>query len=174
MISPENMDVRIVNSTICCKLQGSLYLDRLPNARTYPKFPGASVRFDEFTAMFFQSGRINVLGLRNLNHLDTAIHVLKDYLKHTGVDTNLTGEVKNVVAVGKFGKAINLPRLHSRLQQLGFTCMLEQELYPALRVWPRHERWAALVYHTGKVIVTGAADVHIVCAATSMLLGYLT
>lgn len=165
----------VVNSTICCTTvpHTAIDLQQLPNACTYSRFPGVSVRFEGYTAMFFASGRINVLGLRDLRRQDTVMEALSAYLSQAGFNVRISGTVKNVVVFGTLPGRISLNRSFVSIRELGFTCMLEQELYPALRIWPKDRSWTALVYHTGKVIVTGASDVHVAISAGAQMLRLL-
>jgi TATA-box binding protein (TBP) (component of TFIID and TFIIIB) len=164
--------VRVVNSTIACITQPKvhIHLSNLPKSRQYRRFPGASVRFDGYTAMFFASGRINVLGLKNLEHLEATMQVLTDYLRSAGYNVDVKGTVKNVVTFAAGNCRVNLARSYDYIKSCGCICMLEQELYPALRIWQQDYKWTAMVYHTGNLIVTGTANVSEAFEASNFIL----
>ena len=166
------MAVRVVNSTIACVTtpKVNINLSKLPNSRKFSRFPGASVRFDGYTAMFFASGRINVLGLKNLELLELTMDSLSKYLGSAGYNVEVNGTVKNVVTFAAGTERVNLARSYDYIKRCGCFCMLEQELYPALRIWHKDKKWTALVYHTGNLIVTGTANVGEAFAASDFIL----
>jgi TATA-box binding protein (TBP) (component of TFIID and TFIIIB) len=149
--------MQIVNSTIACHTKPTIRirLETLPGAKLYPKFPGAKVRFHGFSAMFFRSGKINVLGLRKVQNLNRTMQELTRYLSDAGYPVSVEGKVNNVVVSNKLGTSVNLEAAYALFRKNDCRCMLELELYPALRIW---HGWTAMVYHTGAIILTGLAD----------------
>jgi TATA-box binding protein (TBP) (component of TFIID and TFIIIB) len=146
--------MRVVNSTIACcsEPQVTVNLQKLPAATTYTRFPGAKVRFGNFTVMFFESGKMNLLGLKDISLLDACLAQVATYMCKAGYNVTVKGHLKNIVVTTKFPAPVNLPDAYGKLREHRYKCMLELELYPAIRVW---STWTALVYHTGQVIVTG-------------------
>lgn len=147
--------MRVVNSTVACWTEPSvnIVVHELPGAQTYGRFPGGRVKFNGYTAMFFGTGKINVLGLRNLDHIDDMLLELAAYLACAGYNVQVKGVLRNVVVSSNLKRRINLTDMYYRLKGFGVKCMLELEMYPALRAW---HGWSALIYHTGTIIVTGA------------------
>lgn len=143
----------VVNSTVTAYTKPliRINLQNLPNAQTFPKFPAAKVKFPGYTAMIFASGKINVLGSRNpdIDEMKTAI---EEYLQNAGYNTTVSCTVKNIVVSGTLKKHVNLVQLYTCLKSCSIYCIYEPETYPAIRIW--HE-CSVLVYHTGKIIVTG-------------------
>lgn len=149
--------MRIVNTTIACSTEPrvKLRLKSLPNCVHYKKFPGVKIRFQGFTAMIFRSGKINLLGLKTLDRLDQIFCDIAVYLSRAGYDVKVQGCIKNIVITTTVDSGINLTASYNRFKAMGFKCMLELELYPALRVW---NKWTALIYHSGTIIVTGVCE----------------
>jgi TATA-box binding protein (TBP) (component of TFIID and TFIIIB) len=166
--------MEVVNSTVACQLVPPTKIDvtNLPNAKVYRQFPGVKVRFENFTAMIFGSGKINVLGYRTPSKLETVARTLEEYLEKAGyASVTVTCIVKNVVLSASLHKRINLQHAYTSFKTKGFTCILELEMYPGLRV---HDgKVTSLVYHTGAVIVTGTSDVSYACCFMSQLLALL-
>lgn len=163
------MNVEVVNSTISCWTDAGtkLNLGTIPGAKLYKRFPGAKVTFNGFTAMLFKTGKVNILGLRDLERVVDAVGKVTKLICSTGHDVRLKWEVKNVVTVCRLPSHIDLESVHGRLRDMEGHSMLELELYPALRIW--NAQWTALMYHTGVIIVTGAKSVHASCNAVRKL-----
>ena len=144
----------IVNSTIACCTDPPVHirLEELPGATRYPRFPGAKIRLDGFTAMIFRSGKLNIVGLKNLSRLNEAVQSVTAFIREAGYPVSLIAELQNVVVSDKLYKTINLPDAHRKLIKSGYSSMLELELYPAIRVW---KFWTGMIYHTGSIIITG-------------------
>lgn len=152
--------MEVVNSTLSCELcpPTKLSLGDLRGSTTFRQFPGVKVRFDAFTAMFFRSGKVNVLGYRSPDDLTVVASAIEKYLHKVGYTSVVVKcHIKNVVVSASLHSRINLEKAYGLLRDNGCRCLLELEMYPGLRVRAK-DKTSSLVYHTGAVIVTGTSD----------------
>ena len=149
--------MKIVNSTLACTTVPLIQVHpaKLKHAQGFPKFPGHKVRFSDWTFMFFTSGRFNILGLKRLDLLDIVEDAMTEYLSSCCYPVAIKIRVANVVFFESYNGRINLRECFSMLKD-EYKCVLELEFYPALRV---HNGWCALIYQSGKIIVTGTTEV---------------
>lgn len=152
--------IRMVNSTavITPAAVTPLSLETLPGARTYPRFPGARIRFAGFTLLAFRSGSLVVVGAKDLTVLSEAKQKVQDFLNSCGYQEFRAIELKitNFVFAATMNGTLDLTAAHQHLRSMGRTSFYEMELYPALRVW--QSEGTLLIYATGKVILTGVKD----------------
>ena len=135
------------------------------NYRKHEKFSGIPVIFNEegikFTAVFFKSGSINLIGLSgdSLDFLEKVIKILKKYeldLLGTSIVQYATKRVSNRVYALSIPKTINLTYLHL-FNELSIwkNIKYNSQSFPGVIQKFQSHKSKALFFKTGSVIVTG-------------------
>lgn len=133
--------------------------------RICQKFSGLPVKFDKdgvkFTATFFKSGKINVVGLSNdkPEYLNKVIQIIKEHqIDFFGVPLmdNSTKRLANRVYAIKIPKLIDLSNLEifnslSTWKNIKYN----SQTFPGVRLKFENFKSKALVFKTGSMILTG-------------------
>lgn len=114
------------------------------------KFPGLSMKIidPKCTVLMFKSGKIVLTGLKEQKQANNVIRLLTSIL---GSIDNLT--FNNFVGTFDQGHKLNLVTLY---REYAPNAVYEMELFPALQL--RLEKCTALVFTSGKCILTGCSD----------------
>lgn len=135
-----------------------------PGIRHKPNFDGkVSKAFNGYTAMIYNSGKVTIIGVRDLAVLPRAEAEIKQFLGNQGYDFESCGtQIRNCIYTGTVGKKLNLGEVFGKILKIKPTdgswhLEYEHEHYPAvvLRV---QGAGTAMVYSSGKVITTGVSD----------------
>lgn len=130
---------RVVNTTVAITLQKAVKV-RSKNAR----FPGQSFRLSDATATVFSSGKVILVGSKSLAQIITGISEVE---KMWGTVSKWT--IENVVF------SINLSgRLSLQETANSFGAMYSPDIFHGL-VLKLCNGSTAIVYYTGKIIITG-------------------
>lgn len=132
----------IVNTTVTTCLLNPIAVES-----TYLRFPGKSYKLTHATALLFKSGKVVIVGSKSMDEISKSLLEVAEKLGATG---NYT--ISNVVASLNFVGKINLMFLSKQLK-----CNYFNDEYHGLKV-KLATGATCLLYHTGKVIVTGCKD----------------
>ncbi|MFC2154614.1 TATA-box-binding protein [Candidatus Altiarchaeota archaeon] len=126
-------------------------------------FPGLVYRIHEprVAMLVFSSGKVICTGARSIDDVDAALIQLKKKLGEA--DIKVEGEplveVQNIVASSDLGFKVNLDLLAVECINTEY----EPEQFPGLVFRLEHPKTVMLIFHSGKMIITGAKteqDIH--------------
>ena len=136
-------------------------------------FSAATVYFDEdpkISLLLFSNGKVIGAGVKSRNDLQTACKNLAAMLETT-VPSEECFTLRNIVATLKWGKPLDLNKIYgtlkkqstvihhfSKRKRFNFLSELNYtpELFPGMKVVIGPERATAIVFRSGKIIITGA------------------
>jgi len=125
------------------------------------RFPGAVFRIKEpkSASLIFSSGKVVLTGIRNREALDSGLAIIISSLKEAGVKTydKPRVAVTNIVCSYDLGKYINLNRvvITLNLENIEY----EPEQFPGLVYRIRDPKIVALLFSSGKIILTGGTNI---------------
>lgn len=172
------MTSKVVNGVAPISTGVIIDLDRVVNAcvknnlkyRVCSKFSGVPVKFREddlkFTATFFKSGKVNVVGLQNdePSHLQRVVGVLQKYqIDFFGfrVLASSTKRLANRVYAISIPKVLDLSNLQIFNTLSGWkNIKYNSQTFPGVRLKFENFRSKALLFKTGSIIVTGVISRH--------------
>ncbi len=135
------------------------------------KFPGAVFRIEDpkVAVLVFSSGKIVMTGIRKEEDLDTGLKFLMKELKAAGVSVSKKPDVAitNMVCSYDTGKQINLNRIVVALNLENIE--YEPEQFPGLVYRLEDPKIVALLFSSGKVILTGGRNLDDVRAGLDKL-----
>ncbi|MFX0183555.1 MAG: TATA box-binding protein, partial [Candidatus Hodarchaeota archaeon] len=106
------------------------------------------------TILMFSSGKLVVTGAKSAEMIRKAVEIISELLRETG--HNIAHEVEiivnNIVASGTLGKSINLELAALLLEHT----MYEPEQFPGLIYRMQKPKVVLLLFHSGKLVCTGA------------------
>jgi len=124
------------------------------------RFPGAVYRIEKpkIASLIFSSGKIVLTGLREKKDLKNGLDYITNSLKEVGV--NILDEPKvaitNIVCSYDMGKKINLNRVVVTLDLENIE--YEPEQFPGLVYRIADPKIVALIFSSGKIILTGGKN----------------
>jgi transcription initiation factor TFIID TATA-box-binding protein len=125
------------------------------------RFPGAVFRIEDpkSASLIFSSGKVVLTGIRNKEALDTGLAIIVRSLKEAGVETYEKPRVvvTNIVCSYDIGKYINLNRvvITLNLENIEY----EPEQFPGLVYRIHDPKIVALLFSSGKIILTGGKTI---------------
>jgi transcription initiation factor TFIID TATA-box-binding protein len=125
------------------------------------RFPGAVFRIEDpkSASLIFSSGKVVLTGIRNKEALDTGLAIIVRSLKEAGVETYEKPRVvvTNIVCSYDIGKYINLNRvvITLNLENIEY----EPEQFPGLVYRIHDPKIVALLFSSGKIILTGGKNI---------------
>jgi transcription initiation factor TFIID TATA-box-binding protein len=124
------------------------------------RFPGAVYRIDEpkMASLIFSSGKVVLTGIRNESALQEGLEIILESLKKAGVKTLDIPKVAvtNIVCSYDIGKFINLNRVVATLSLEAIE--YEPEQFPGLVYRIKDPKIVALLFSSGKIILTGGKN----------------
>ena len=124
------------------------------------RFPGAVFRIDEprMASLIFSSGKVVLTGIRNEDALEVGLDKVLTSLKESGVKLLKKPEVAvtNIVCSYDIGKFINLNRIVAKLSLEAIE--YEPEQFPGLVYRIKEPKIVALLFSSGKIILTGGKN----------------
>ncbi|MDD3406784.1 MAG: TATA-box-binding protein [Methanomicrobium sp.] len=131
---------------------------QIPNCELNTKrFPGAVFRIEKpkIASLIFSSGKIVLTGIRDKEDLKTGLDLIIKSLKNVGVETFKEPKVAvtNIVCSYDIGKQINLNRVVVTLNLENIE--YEPEQFPGLVYRIEDPKIVALIFSSGKIILTG-------------------
>jgi transcription initiation factor TFIID TATA-box-binding protein len=134
---------------------------KIPNCELNQKrFPGAVFRLDEpkIASLIFSSGKVVLTGIRDKDSLDQGLDLIISSMKEAGVKTfdRPRVAVTNIVCSYDIGKYINLNKvvITLNLENIEY----EPEQFPGLVYRIRDPKIVALLFSSGKIILTGGKN----------------
>jgi transcription initiation factor TFIID TATA-box-binding protein len=124
------------------------------------RFPGAVYRIEKpkIASLIFSSGKVVLTGIRDKDALDDGLKLIISSLKKAGVKTYKEPKVAitNIVCSYDIGKYINLNKvvITLNLENIEY----EPEQFPGLVYRIRDPKIVALLFSSGKIILTGGKN----------------
>jgi transcription initiation factor TFIID TATA-box-binding protein len=124
------------------------------------RFPGAVYRIEKpkIASLIFSSGKVVLTGIRDKDALDDGLKLIINSLKKAGVKTFKQPKVAitNIVCSYDIGKYINLNKvvITLNLENIEY----EPEQFPGLVYRIRDPKIVALLFSSGKIILTGGKN----------------
>ncbi|MFA5332824.1 MAG: TATA-box-binding protein [Methanoregula sp.] len=124
------------------------------------RFPGAVYRIEnpKIASLIFSSGKVVLTGIRDKNALTVGLGLIIKSLKEAGVDTYEEPRVAitNIVCSYDIGKYINLNKvvITLNLENIEY----EPEQFPGLVYRIKDPKIVALLFSSGKIILTGGKN----------------
>jgi len=135
------------------------------------RFPGAVFRLEnpKVVSLIFSSGRVVLTGLREREALDEALAKIVRSLKEAGVavHSHPAVAITNIVCSYDIGKSINLNRLVVALNMENIE--YEPEQFPGLVLRLKDPKIVALLFSSGKIILTGGKNIDEIERGVAML-----
>ena len=124
------------------------------------RFPGAVFRIENprIACLIFSSGKIVMTGIRNKKALTDGLAVVMKSLKKAGVDTHKEPKVAitNMVCSYNLGTRLNLNKVAVTLNVENIE--YEPEQFPGLVYRVKDPKIVALLFSSGKIILTGGKN----------------
>ncbi|HJK02386.1 MAG TPA: TATA-box-binding protein [Methanocorpusculum sp.] len=124
------------------------------------RFPGAVYRIDDprMASLIFSSGKVVLTGIRNDSALQNGLEIILKSLKEAGVQILNVPKVAvtNIVCSYDIGKFINLNRIVATLSLEAIE--YEPEQFPGLVYRIKDPKIVALLFSSGKIILTGGKN----------------
>lgn len=121
------------------------------------RFPGAVFRIEnpKIASLIFSSGKVVLTGIRDQDTLEKGLSVIIEAMKKAGVKTYAEPRVgvTNIVCSYDIGKTINLNKVVMTLNLENIE--YEPEQFPGLVYRIRDPKIVALLFSSGKIILTG-------------------
>ncbi len=121
------------------------------------RFPGAVYRIADpkIASLIFSSGKVVLTGIRNQQALDEGLKIIMNSLRSAGVSTHKEPKVAttNMVCSYDSGKSINLNKVVVTLNVENIE--YEPEQFPGLVYRIKEPKIVALIFSSGKIILTG-------------------
>ncbi|RWS06708.1 hypothetical protein B4U79_19061 [Dinothrombium tinctorium] len=154
--------VQLQNITVSGDLGIKINLNNVANTLNLNMIPSRFKRIQlkivepKCNVFVYSNGKYVILGLNKFGDLKFAIYKLKEKLKSCGHKINkISFNISNLVFSDKLPFRINLNEIHRR--KIG---TYEPELFPNAVV--KIKDITFLIFHTGKVIITGSNDTHLI------------
>jgi len=125
------------------------------------RFPGAVYRIEKpkIASLIFSSGKVVLTGIRRPEDLQDGLEIIMRSLKDAGVDTYSEPQVAvtNIVCSYDMGKYINLNKvvITLNLENIEY----EPEQFPGLVYRIEDPKIVALLFSSGKIILTGGKNI---------------
>ena len=124
------------------------------------RFPGAVCRIEKskIASLIFSSGKVVLTGIRKKEDLYEGLNIIVQSLKEAGVDTfdEPRVGVTNIVCSYDIGRYINLNKvvITLNLENIEY----EPEQFPGLVYRIKDPKIVALLFSSGKIILTGGKN----------------
>ena len=124
------------------------------------RFPGAVYRIEKpkIASLIFSSGKVVLTGIRDKQALAEGLNIIMKSLKSAGVKTHKEPKVAitNIVCSYDIGKSINLNKvvITLNLENIEY----EPEQFPGLVYRIKDPKIVALLFSSGKIILTGGKN----------------
>lgn len=136
--------------------------DKIKNCELNTKrFPGAVYRIEKpkIASLIFSSGKVVLTGIRKKQDLHDGLDIIMHSLREAGIDTYDEPQVAitNIVCSYDMGKYINLNKvvITLNLENIEY----EPEQFPGLVYRIEDPKIVALLFSSGKIILTGGKNV---------------
>ncbi|MBD3254099.1 MAG: TATA-box-binding protein [Candidatus Lokiarchaeota archaeon] len=160
----DDFDFKVENVVGTITLEIEEKIDLLKLARKHSeaeynpeRFPGIITRIPEPRATFliFNSGKIVVTGLKQVDSADKAVEIIVKKIKNAGIKVeNPELKIQNIVASANLHANIDLNRAAIMMDY----AMYEPEVFPGLIYRMQDPKAVFLIFSSGKVICTGIKE----------------
>jgi len=106
--------------------------------------------------VIFRTGKVIATGVKTEKDLKESVAKLYNFLNARNYPKV---EITNYTASFSFETCIYIDQFYKRYQKL---CILEKELFPALKLQLSFPKLTVLIFHTGKIILTGTANLKVI------------
>lgn len=138
------------------KIDLKFVMQNCPSVERNPRrFKSVTLRTTEpkGTVLLFESGKVVCLGTKNLNDNITVLKKVVDTLQYIGYPSKLLAvQVRNIAGSFNMNSEIDLNSLAHKHWKF---CEYVPELFPGLKLTLPDSRATALVFTTGKIVITG-------------------
>ncbi|WP_332448641.1 TATA-box-binding protein [Methanoculleus sp.] len=152
----------VASGVIADSIDLELVSEKIKNCELNTKrFPGAVYRIEKpkIASLIFSSGKVVLTGIRNNPDLHAGLDIIMKSLKDAGVDTYDEPQVAvtNIVCSYDMGRYINLNKvvITLNLENIEY----EPEQFPGLVYRIENPKIVALLFSSGKIILTGGKTV---------------
>ena len=142
------------NIVLVGKLTGNYNCEKLKQCG---RFNGSKLRLPNCTCLIFANGALTVVGLKSLSEVEQIPNYLSCDLPGAKLIKQENGNdlrICNIVATTDFGSPCNLHQLFES-QRHNYVICYTPETFPGMKFHLRNNL-VAIVFHTGKVVITGA------------------
>lgn len=135
--------------------------NKLRNSEYVPKkFNGLILKYTNprTTFVLFRTGKVIATGVRSQKVLDESVRTLYRELRNTGSFRDLAFpevQITNLTCSYDCKAKFDLDSFYSRYTNL---CVYEKELFPALKMQFNCPNITVLIFHNGKMILTGSTN----------------
>jgi transcription initiation factor TFIID TATA-box-binding protein len=125
------------------------------------RFPGAVYRIEnpKIASLIFSSGKVVLTGIRRKEDLPVGLSIIMDSLRKAGIETYDVPQVAitNIVCSYDMGRYINLNKvvIALNLENIEY----EPEQFPGLVYRIEDPKIVALLFSSGKIILTGGKNI---------------
>ncbi|PKL62182.1 MAG: TATA-box-binding protein [Methanomicrobiales archaeon HGW-Methanomicrobiales-2] len=152
----------VASGVIAGSIDLEMVSDKIKNCELNTKrFPGAVYRIEKpkIASLIFSSGKVVLTGIRNNQDLHDGLELIMQSLKDAGVDTYDEPQVAvtNIVCSYDMGRYINLNKvvITLNLENIEY----EPEQFPGLVYRIEDPKIVALLFSSGKIILTGGKNI---------------
>jgi len=118
--------------------------------------------------VIFRTGKVIATGIKtekDLNESTAKLYKVLNAINYPKV------EIPNYTASLDFGKSVYIDQFYKRYQKL---CILEKELFPALKLQLSFPKLTVLIFYTGKIIFTGTKNLKVLEKSVKQVLFMLS
>jgi len=152
----------VASGVIAGSIDLEMVSDKIKNCELNTKrFPGAVYRIEKpkIASLIFSSGKVVLTGIRNNQDLHDGLELIMQSLRDAGVDTYDEPQVAvtNIVCSYDMGRYINLNKvvITLNLENIEY----EPEQFPGLVYRIEDPKIVALLFSSGKIILTGGKNI---------------
>jgi transcription initiation factor TFIID TATA-box-binding protein len=152
----------VASGAIAGSIDLEMVSDKIKNCELNTKrFPGAVYRIEKpkIASLIFSSGKVVLTGIRNKQDLHDGLELIMQSLRDAGVDTYDEPQVAvtNIVCSYDIGRYINLNKvvITLNLENIEY----EPEQFPGLVYRIEDPKIVALLFSSGKIILTGGKTI---------------
>lgn len=163
----------IVTAQMNCEFNLPMFPELIPGAKyNASRFSAARVHFDapiKTTLLVFKNGRVVCTGTKSIDNAKVA---LQHFCKLAGDNVQVDNiRIKNVVASYDLGHMVDVNMFYNNNRS---SCVYEPELFPALKLKIfTPTSLVVLIFHSGKIILTGSASINLTQRSLSRILNML-
>jgi transcription initiation factor TFIID TATA-box-binding protein len=158
--------VAICNIVLVGKLIG---LDKRTMPRSDGRFNGAKIPLPRSTCLLFKNGAITVVGVKSLKETERIPHYLTCLFPAAALAEPL--KICNMVATTNAHTTVDLKKLYELVRNDSLVTYTP-ETFPGMKISVR-SNLVAIVFHTGKIVITGAKSTEDLAYAEDKILNII-
>jgi transcription initiation factor TFIID TATA-box-binding protein len=152
----------VASGVIADSIDLEIISDKIKNCELNSKrFPGAVYRIEKpkIASLIFSSGKVVLTGIRRKEDLPVGLNIIMESLRDAGIETYDVPQVAvtNIVCSYDMGRYINLNKvvITLNLENIEY----EPEQFPGLVYRIEDPKIVALLFSSGKIILTGGKNI---------------